>query len=86
MIKIISYIFIADICIPVYPQSFCRFSVLNQSKYSREKTNGSKLDLGQNRPQLDIKIFNSSKLASRETALEGLTPAYTGFGKEISYH
>lgn len=44
MIKMISYIFIADICIPVYPQSSCRFSVLNQSKYSKEKRNGSKLD------------------------------------------
>lgn len=44
MIKIIGYIFIADICIPVYPQSSCRFSVLSQSKYSKEKRNGSKLD------------------------------------------
>lgn len=33
--------------------------------------------------QLDIGIFNLSKLASRETALEGLTPAYTGLAKKL---
>lgn len=81
MIKIISYIFIADICIPVYPQSSCRFSVLNQLKRETDQSwIKGKID------QLDIGIFNLSKLASRETALEGLTPAYTGLGKETNYH